>query len=488
MINSKENMINEVRQAEPKAVFGFFADISQVPRGSYNTKQISDFLAGFAEDRNLKYFQDELNNVVIYKDAVPGYENAPAVILQGHMDMVCEKVDGCEKDMAKEGVDLAIDGDWLYAIDTTLGGDDGMAVACMLALLDSKDISHPALECVFTVDEETGLEGAEALDCSKLNGKMMINLDSEDEGIFCVSCAGGITAEVTIPVEKTAAAGTSYMITIDNVLGGHSGMEINKEHVNANVLMGRVLAELNASVPLNLVYANGGLADNVICKKCEAVICTEAEDIPEKIAALQSILSDEYHTADPDVRITCAAAEAAEMLTEESTGKIIDYLMMAPYGVQNMSMDIEGLVETSLNLGALAVRDSEMYALYAIRSSVKTRMDYVCKKLEAVARVLGGKAEFKLPYPAWEYKADSPLRDKCVEVFENMYGRKPQIEAIHAGLECGIFAGKIGKDFDAISIGPDIVDVHTPDEKISISSTARFWEYLCKVLAETKNM
>lgn len=488
MINSKKTMINEVRQTDPKAVLGFFADISQIPRGSYNTKQISDFLADFAESRKLKYFQDELNNVIIYKNAAAGYENVPAIILQGHMDMVCEKVDGCEKDMSKEGIDLAIDGDWLYAIDTTLGGDDGMAVACMLALLDSSDIPHPALECVFTVDEETGLEGAEALDCSRLDGKMMINLDSEDEGIFCVSCAGGITAEVNIPVAKTPAAGNAYMITIDNLLGGHSGTEISKEHANANVLMGRVLDILNSSAPLNLVYANGGLADNVICKKCEAVICTDAADIPEKIAALQDTLSSEYHTSDPNIRITCAAAKADEMLDKESTGKVINYLLMAPYGVQSMSMDIEGLVETSLNLGALAVKDSEMYALYAIRSSVKTRMDYVCSRLEAVANTLGGQVEFKFPYPAWEYKADSPLRDKCIDVFEKMYGRQPKIEAIHAGLECGIFAGKLGKDFDAISIGPDIFDVHTPDEKISISSTARFWEYLCKVLAEVKSM
>lgn len=483
-----ENMSNLIRETEPKAVLGFFADISEIPRGSYNTKQISDFLANFAKERNLEHFQDEVNNVVIYKTATAGYEDAPVIILQGHMDMVCEKTPNCTKDMSKEGLDLAIDGDWLYAIDTTLGGDDGMAVACMLALLDSKDIPHPALECVFTVDEETGLEGAEALDCSKLKGKMMINIDGEEEGFFFVSCAGGITAEINVPLESVPAKGTAYAIKLDNLLGGHSGIEIGKEHANANVLMGRILAELRAKVSINLVSAVGGRADNVICKQCDAVICSESDQIESILANLQSTISAEYHSSDPNITITCAKAEAKEMLTLESTDKVIDYLLITPNGIQNMSMDIPGLVETSLNMGALAVNSSNLYALYALRSSVETRMDYVCRKLEGAAHSVGGKAEFKLPYPAWEYKAYSPLREKCIEVFEKMYGHSPKVEAVHAGLECGIFAGKIGKDFDAISIGPDIVDVHTPKERISISSTKRFWEYLCKVLAETINM
>ncbi|MDD6042433.1 MAG: aminoacyl-histidine dipeptidase [Eubacteriaceae bacterium] len=477
-----------VRELEPKKVFGFFDDISRIPRGSYNTKQISDFLADFAAGRELKYVQDELNNVIIYKNATEGYENAPVIILQGHMDMVCEKVDGCTKDMTKEGIDLAVDGDWLHAVDTTLGADNGIAVAIMLAILDSDDIKHPALECVFTVDEETGLEGAEGLDESLLKGRIMINLDSEDEGIFSVSCAGGITAEAEIPVTRTAAEEKAYMITIENLLGGHSGIEINKEHANANVVMGRVLDYLAQTSALNLVSAAGGSADNVICKKCEAVICTEAEDIIEKVGEMQKILSAEYHTSDPDISVSCVETTAEEMLTVESTGKVISYLLMAPNGVENFSMDIEGLVETSLNLGALNINEKAMTALYAIRSSVKTRQDYVCRKLDTVAKALGGSVDFRLYYPGWEYRPDSPIRDLCVKVYKDQYGREPEIVALHAGLECGFFAGKLGDDFDAISIGPDMPGVHTPDEKVSISSTQRLWKHICGILEEAKNL
>lgn len=479
--------MKEVRELEPKALFGFFADISRIPRGSYNTKMISDFLVDFAVERNLKYVQDELNNVIIYKDASEGYENAPTIILQGHMDMVCEKVEGCAKDMSREGIEIAVDGDWLTAVDTTLGADNGIAVAYMMAALDSTELKHPALECVFTVDEETGLEGAEGLDGSLLKGRRMINLDSEDEGIFSVSCAGGITAEVFIPIEKTVAEGKAYAITVDGLLGGHSGIEIDKEHANANVLMGRVLNEISREIPLNIVSVKGGNADNVICKKCEAVICTAADDVAERVAAIQKVLTSEYASSDPDITLTCTEASAEEMLTAESTAKIISYLLIAPYGVQNNSVDMEGLVETSLNLGALDIKGNEMTALYAIRSSVKTRQDYVCDKLEAVAKVLGGRVDFRLFYPGWVYRVDSPLRDLCVDVFRKQYGYEPKIEAIHAGLECGFFAGKFTDDFDAVSIGPTMVDVHTPDEKLSIESAQRVWTYLCSVLEAAKD-
>ena len=480
--------MQNVRELEPKALFGFFADISEIPRGSYNTKGISDFIANFAKERNLKYVQDELNNVIIYKDATEGYEHAPTIILQGHIDMVCEKVEGCTKDMAKEGLDLAIDGDWIHAIDTTLGADNGIAVAYMLALLDADNLKHPAVECVFTVDEETGLEGAEGLDGNLLKGRKMINLDSEDEGIFSVSCAGGITAEAFLPVEYTTAKGNGYKITIENLLGGHSGIEIDKEHANANVLMGRVLNTLNKKAQLNLASIKGGNADNVICKKCEAVIYTESTTIAEVIAEIQKVLSSEYATSDPDVTVSCVEASANEMLTTESTAKVIQYLLIAPYGVQNFSADIAGLVETSLNLGALDIRDGHMVALYAVRSSVKTRQDYVCDKLTAVVDVLGGHVDYRLFYPGWEYRVDSPLRDLCIDVYKEQYGEEPVIQALHAGLECGFFAGKFTDDFDAVSFGPDIPDVHTPDEKLSISSTQRVWTYLCNVLEATKEL
>lgn len=478
--------MKNVRELEPTSVFGFFADICRIPRGSYNTKEISDFLVEFAKERNLRYIQDELNNVIIYKDATFGYEDSSTIILQGHMDMVCEKTDSCNKDMTEEGIDLIVEDDWLTAVDTTLGADNGIAVAYMLAVLDAADLKHPAIECVFTSDEETGLEGAEGLDGSKLKGRKMINLDSEEEGVFSVSCAGGVTADVFIPIERTAAKGRAYALTISGLLGGHSGMEINKEHGNANVLMGRILNEINKEIPLNIVTVNGGNADNVICKRCDAVFCTEEKGVLEKVAAIEKVLITEYATSDPGIRLSVEDSAADNMLSDESTEKVISYLLCAPYGIQNMSADIDGLVETSLNLGVLNIKENDMYALYSVRSSVKSRQNYTCDKLEALVKLLGGHIELKSSYPGWVYRIDSPLRDLCVSVFREQYGYEPKIEAIHAGLECGFFAGKFNDDFDAVSFGPDLANVHTPDEKMSISSANRVWTYLCNVLEASK--
>ena len=474
---------------QPESVFGFFEEIAAIPHGSFDNERISNYLVDFAKARGLEHYQDEALNVIIIKEATPGYENAEPVIIQGHMDMVCEKTAESDFDFKNDGLKLIIDGDILTADGTTLGGDDGIAVAMGLALLDAKDIEHPRLEVVITTDEEVGLLGAEAIDVSPLKGRKMINIDSEEEGIFTSSCAGGVTATAIVPVEREAFAGDIYKIRIEGLLGGHSGIEINKERANANILMGRVLYDFDFA-DFRLVSLSGGKKDNVICKLSEAEVVTAAD--ADKIKAyadeMTAMFRHEYRVADPDVRVVIEKTDsvAGMPLTAESTGKVVTYLMNTPYGVQNMSMDIEGLVETSLNIGALELEEDAMKAGYAVRSAAETRKDYIVKKLESLAKVLGGELTLAGAYPGWEYKADSPLRDTAVRVYEKMYGEAPEIAAIHAGLECGLFAGKMGSDLDCISIGPNMQGVHTPDETLSISSTKRVWEFLVEVLKESK--
>ncbi len=475
---------------EPKKVFYFFEEISKIPHGSYNTKMISDYLANFARERGLDYVQDELNNVLIYGPASAGYENSEPVLLQGHMDMVCEKVPGCPIDMAKEGIKLVVDGDWLTADGTTLGADDGMAVAMMLALLDSPgEYEHPALECIFTVDEETGLEGAEGFDATLLHGKRMINLDSEEEGVITVSCAGGITGNGTLPVTREAFDGEVCNLKLTGLIGGHSGMEINKERANANILMGRVLSEIADTVDYRLVCMKGGNADNVICKETVAqLVVKDVAALEAAIKAIQEVITAEYVLSDPDIKLELTKAEAAMFVPMDlaSRDRLISFLLNAPTGIQSMSMGIKDLVESSLNLGALNTTETEVTTLYCLRSSVKSRLDLICRKLEDISRILGGEIKFSLYYPGWEYKAESPLRNICIDVFKEQYGKEPSVEAVHAGLECGFFAGKMGHEFDAVSIGPDLENVHTPDERASIPSTERTWKYVTSILKALK--
>lgn len=478
---------------EPKKVFNYFEEICRIPHGSYDTKKISDFLKGFAEDRGLKCYQDQANNIIIIKEATPGYENSAPVILQGHMDMVCEKTPESDIDFKKDGLKLMIDGDFVTADGTTLGGDNGIAVAMSLAILDSDDIPHPRLEIVITTDEEVGLLGAEALDVSPLTAKKFINIDSEEEGIFTASCAGGVTATNKIPVEREQFSGDRVEILIDGLLGGHSGIEIDKERASGNILMARVLYQLSKKVDFRIESLFGGQKDNAICKLAKATVVIDPKNIEiikETVEEMSRIFKHEYRVTDSEVKVTCKLVDGDENYQlptdKESTCKIITYLMNAPQGVQNMSKDIEGLVETSLNLGALTLEYEFLKATYAVRSSVSTKSDFLVNKLTSLGENLGGTIELFGAYPGWEYKADSPLRDTCVEVFKAMYGKEPEIAAIHAGLECGIFAGKIGNDLDCVSIGPDMAWVHTPDERLSISSTKRVWEFLLEVLKASK--
>lgn len=471
---------------EPKEVFYYFEEICKIPHPSYKEGKISDYLVAFAKERNLEVYQDDLKNVVIIKEATKGYEDAEPIILQGHMDMVCEKEPECSIDFENDPLELQIEGDYISAKGTTLGGDDGIAVAYALAILDSDTIEHPRLEVVLTVSEEVGMDGATGIDLSMLKGKKVLNLDSEEEGHMLASCAGGCTTVCRLPVEFEKKTGEAFEIHISGLLGGHSGGEIDKERANANLLMGRFFLRLVEKMPFSVVTLEGGTKDNAIPRESKAKVLVAAEHteiLKKKAAEYQEILSKEYQSSDKDICIKVIGLGRAEemAMSEASTKKVTALLVHLPAGVQRMSMDIEGLVETSLNLGILYTEEDAVVLKYSVRSSVKTQKEYLVEKLKSFTELLGGSISVYGDYPAWEYKKDSRLREDMVAIYERMYGKKPSVEAIHAGLECGILSGKI-PDMDAVSIGPDMIDIHTTGEKLCISSTKRVWEYVLEVL------
>ncbi len=479
-----------LKDLQPKLVFKYFEEICGIPHGSGNMKQIADYCVAFAKEHNLEHYRDELNNVIIVKEASKGYENSPAIILQGHLDMVCEKTSDCDIDFMTDGLEVAIDGDDVYAKGTSLGGDNGIAVAMVLAILDSKELEHPRVEAVFTVDEETGLYGAEAIDVSMLKAKKFLNLDSEEEGVITVSCAGGITSDCILPIALESVDGEQVEIVISGLVGGHSGMEINKQRANSNMLMGRFLNKLNKEIKFNIIDVAGGQKDNAIAKETVLKIVVSDKDlskVEELVSNYQSILKNEFKTSDPNITVTYknTGKNSIMALNDESTNKAIFMLLNIPNGVQAMSADIDGLVETSLNMGALKIVENEMHAIFAVRSSVETSKKALCERLESITGFLGGKVEFSGAYPGWEFMKDSQLRENVIKVYEKQYGKEPVIEAIHAGLECGLFSEKI-QNLDCVSIGPNMSGVHTVDERLSISSVQRTWELVLGVLKESK--
>jgi len=471
---------------EPKSVFSYFEQLCAIPHGSGNTRVVSDWIAAFARERGLRYVQDASGNVVIYLPASAGYEHAAPVILQGHMDMVCEKTADCAKNMTAEGLDLAIDGDVVYAKGTTLGGDDGIAVAMLLAVLDGAAPEHPPIEAVFTVDEEIGLLGAAALDGSVLEGRRMINLDSEDEGIFTVSCAGGTRANCAIPVSREPFDGQTFRLAIEGLRGGHSGVEIDKGRANASKLLGRALYALCKRGKYRVCSLRGGAADNVIPSAAEAVLAGNFAAAQIAAAELETALRDEYRAADPDITLRVTPCETdVQTMTRRSTDDAIAFLLCAPNGIRAMSAEIPGLVQTSLNLGILNTEDAAVKASFSVRSSIETQKHLLLDELRCLTERLGGTMGVTGDYPGWAYRADSPLRELMAQVFTEQYGYAPKIEAIHAGLECGLFAGKL-PGLDCISLGPDMEAIHTPGEKLHIASTQRTWALLRETLRRMK--
>lgn len=477
--------MNAVKLAglNPASVFSYFEEICAIPHGSRNTKAISDYLVAFAKARNLRYIQDEVNNVIIFQDGTCGYEDHEPVILQGHMDMVCEKDASCPLDMAVDGLDVTHDGISVFARGTTLGGDDGIAVAYALALLDDASIPHPPLEVVITVDEEIGLLGAAAIDLSQLKGRMLLNLDSEDEGIFTVSCAGGATATISMEAPRRAVYGPCIRLVVDGLQGGHSGAEIHKNRANANKIMGEFLHRIQMIMPLCLTSFAGGSKDNAISRSCQAnavAMGINLERINGIADTLQAEVRAQYDEPEATVQAFDLDALGGNALSTELTAKVIALLCSTPNGVQAMSEEMPGLVQTSLNMG-IAKLGSTMSMTFSVRSSVNHEKQALLDKLQELAAFHDAAYSQMGEYPAWEYKADSKLRDIMVETYKRMYGKEPQVLAIHAGLECGLLGEKI-PGLDCVSIGPQMHDIHTSREKLNIASTARTWEFLLEVL------
>lgn len=468
---------------KPESVFAYFEKICSIPHGSGNTKVISDYLVSFAREQGLRYIQDNTNNVIIFGDATAGYEDHQPVIIQGHMDMVCEKDPDCSIDMQTQGLDIAHDGEYVFAKGTTLGGDDGIAVAYALALLADKNIPHPPLEVVITVDEETGMFGAADIDLSMLKGRMLLNIDSEEEGIFTVSCAGGARGTIHLPVERRAVYGPCVRLTVEGLQGGHSGVEIHKNRANANKVMGEFLGRVQQLMPLCITKISGGAKDNVIPNRCEVTLVALGmylERINDVAAQLQQEIREQYDEPNAIVRGDDVDALGGNALTTECSAKVIALLNAAPNGVQAWSKDIDGLVQTSLNLGVAELSD-ELKLTFAVRSSVNREKQELLSKLQELAEFSGGSYSQTGDYPAWEYRADSRLRDTMVKVYKDMYGKEPQVVAIHAGLECGLLSEKL-LGLDCVSIGPEMHDIHTSRERLGIASVERTWEFVLEIL------
>ena len=467
----------------PASVFGYFEEICTIPHGSRNTKMISDYLVTFAKDFHLPYIQDELNNVILFAPGTCGMEDHAPVILQGHMDMVCEKDADCPLDMAVDGLDVTHDDEFVFAKGTTLGGDDGIALAYALALMSDSSIPHPPLEVIITVDEEIGMLGADAIDLSRLKGRTLINLDSEDEGIFTVSCAGGATATISLPVDRRAVYGPCVRLCVNNLRGGHSGAEIHKNRANANKVMGLFLSRIQELMPLCLTSLAGGSKDNVITRSCQATVVAmgiHLERINDIAAALQEEIRQQYDEPDVTIQAFDVDALGGNSLSTQSTAQVIGLLNAAPNGVQSMSQDIEGLVQTSLNMGITKLGE-RFNVTFSVRSSVNAEKEDLLNQLSTLAQFYEGTYSVMGQYPAWEYKKESQLRDVMVKVYREMFQKEPEVVAIHAGLECGLLGEKL-PGLDCVSIGPQMHDIHTSREKLDIASVERTWNFLLEVL------
>ena len=474
---------NKLAGLQPESVFGYFEKLCSIPHGSGNTKAISDYLVAFAKEHSLRYIQDEANNVILFGDASEGYEDHPPVIIQGHMDMVCEKDADCPINMDTDGLDVTYDTEYVFARGTTLGGDNGIAVAYAMAILADKTIAHPPLEVVITVDEEIGMLGADVIDLSMLKGRTLLNLDSEEEGIFTVSCAGGATAILTMPTPKHPVYGPCIRLTVDGLQGGHSGVEIHKNRANAIKVMGELLERIQAQMPLCITSLSGGAKDNAIARSCQVtavMLGLHPERINEITQQLQAELRQQYD--EPELVIFGENVEAlgGNALSTELTHKVVSLLNKLPNGVQKMSADIPNLVQTSLNVG-IARLDGDLKLTVSVRSSVNDEKLELLQALHDIAQDHGAQYEQMGDYPAWEYRADSHLRDTMVEAYRNMYGAEPEIVAIHAGLECGLLSEKL-PGLDCVSIGPEMHDIHTSRERLGIESVGRTYGFVLEIL------
>jgi len=495
----------DINELSPSEVFSYFQEICAIPHGSGNTGMIADYCLEFAKLHGLKARKDAADNVVIFKAGTSGYEGCEPVILQGHLDMVCEKEPDCDIDMSVQSIRACTDGKMVWADGTTLGADDGIAVAFILAVLASDTIAHPPIQAVLTSDEEIGMLGARDLDTSELTAKRLINIDSESEGILYVSCAGGVRAECDIPVVYEDAVGwlsggeqddnasdaagngqVCFEVKISGLAGGHSGVEIHKQHTNAIRLLASLLSHANGAADFRLVSLSGGGKENAIPKEAKAVVSVrscDATTFEQSIKESAAVWMQEISATEPHAKIELEKTDIAadKVLNSYSTANVIYALWLSPNGVYRMSQEINGMVQTSLNLGTAYLEDDKLVYKYLIRSNTAAGKKLLLERVNAFVKHLSGNVVTMSDYPAWEYKSDSQLRKICVESFTNVYGHEPEVTSIHAGLECGILAGKM-PGVDMISFGPTLESVHTPDECMDVASVERTWEYLMEIL------
>lgn len=480
-------MSNQLSQLKPQNVFHYFEELCSIPHGSRNTKAISDYCVSFAQKQGLEVFQDENDNVIIKKPASKGKENLPGVILQGHLDMVCEKEADVEFNFEQDPLNLKVVDDYVSATGTTLGGDDGIAVAMILSILADPDLEHPPLEAILTADEEIGMVGAQALDLSGIQGKHLINIDSEEEGIITVGCAGGLTGQAVFAKDLTDFSGIRSELEITGLAGGHSGTQIQLGHANANKLLGRLLFVLRKqNIDFGIIEIQGGAKDNAIARDAQAVLVLPEEETAHAAEVIRQCaveIKEEYHSADPDIVIDFNVQEpySGPVWSFSLAERIIYLLFTTPYGVCSMCADFPDLVESSLNLGILYTDEEEITLTWSVRSNVESKKQLICDQLMYMTEMMGGEFYVSGIYPAWPYQPDSQLLHQAVTTFQELYGHKPVVNTIHAGLECGLFSEKM-PGVDMISIGPDILDIHTPKERLSISSTKRTYEYVLALL------
>ena len=464
------------------SMFYYFEEICKIPHGSGNEKEIADYLCAFAKERGLDFYRDEENNVLIKKQGTDGRENEKPVLLQGHTDMVCEKLPESDHNFLCDPLKLYVKDGWLAAEGTTLGADDGIAVAAMMAILDGALTSHPPVECLFTTSEETGMNGTIAFDFSKVSARRMLNLDSASEAEVVCGCAGGVRSEITLSGEKTEQTGDAICISLSGLCGGHSGEDINKGLANANRLMGRILLAIRAEMSLCIASINGGSKDNAIPRDCTAVIVVENGARAIEIADAEAKnIAAELSAADKEFVCKVSVCESAPVWSANLSLRILAAISNAPCGVIEMSRDAEGLVEWSSNLGVIATEGESITLSFLSRSTIEARIDHTIRVFDSLALAVGGKAEHHSRYTGWNYEKESPLREAYLETFRTLFGKEAKPIIIHAGLECGLIRAKV-PDMDMISIGPETLGLHSPTERMNIASAERFWQILEKML------
>ncbi len=479
--------MNFLKNVDITRVLEIFKSICKIPHGSGNCEKMADFCVDFAKKNSLTFFRDEKDNVIIYKEASSGYEDAEPIILQGHLDMVCQKTEDSKIDFEKDGIEIYQDGDFLRAKKTTLGADNGIAVAMVLSVLESKEVKHPRLEAVFTSDEEIGMLGANALDVSNLSGKRLINLDSEEDDTVTVSCAGGSDVEAVIAKNPILKSGKAFKVILKGLRGGHSGVEIAAHRVNSNVLMGRVLNNVYKKAAFEIISLSGGTKANAIPNYSEALVLpNDSDEFTKHIEEYLLVVKNEISHREPDFEWEIIALDENEYEVFSFPQKIISALLCCPNGIMEMSSEIEGLPQTSLNLGILiSSRDGIKFG-FALRSCKADALKALEEKVVAFFSLLDADIKTGGYYPPWEYNEDSFLRKLYVETYTDAIGEAPKVEAIHAGLECAIFSSSI-KNVDCIAIGPTILGAHTVLERLSIPSVRKVYSLLVRMLAKANN-